>query len=43
MAKSPYTPEFRDMKLYGTIILLYIENEGHSGNAVCLSLKNNIV
>ena len=28
MAKSQYTPELRDMKLYGTIILSYIENEG---------------
>ena len=32
MAKSPYTPEFRDMKLYGTIILSYIENEGGVAN-----------
>lgn len=28
MVKSPHTPEFCDMKLYGTIILSYIENEG---------------
>lgn len=28
MAKSPHTPEFCDMKLYGTIILSYIVNEG---------------
>ena len=28
MAKSPHTPEVRDMKLYGTIIRSYIENEG---------------
>ncbi len=28
MVKSPHTPEFCDMKLYGTIIRSYIENEG---------------